>query len=159
MGTSNFLNRNASSIFALEIEDNWDFEMQFDGIACTLADKLGYHSYCLDKAPTEPNSNRNFHGKVIGEKSRRKYDRERGVELIVTIKAIIRGGYYSGANLDWRLETETIHREPLTDEDTYWIESTREDLINELERAYKEHSTPLGVTARASNGTCMYHKK
>jgi len=87
MGTSNFYNNNATSIFSLEIEDQLHWDMVFEDLTIQLAD------------------------------------------------------------------------DPLTDEDELWLQNAREDLINELEGFYKEVSTPLGVTARASNGTCMYHKK
>jgi len=159
MGTSNFYNNNATSIFSLEIEDQWHWDMVFEDLTIQLAESYDYMSYRQPNAPTPSSDNRSLGGLVLGEKKKHTYDDERGVELIVVIRSIIRSGYYSGANLDWEIEVEKIHYDPLTDEDELWLQNAREDLINELEGFYKEVSTPLGVTARASNGTCMYHKK
>lgn len=157
MGTSNFYNKNATSIFALEIRDQWEWDMQYEDLLIQLCDAYGYTVYNQSDAPTPDSNNRSFGGLVLGEKSKHYIGND--VELIVTIRAIIRSGYYSDANLDWEIETEKIHREPLSGQQEVWIESAREDLTDELESFYSEVSTELGVTARFSNGNCMYHKK
>ena len=174
MGTGNFYSKNASRVFAFETEEEFDYDDNVGNIQCALKEK-GFD----EENEYEKNGLRSFPGRYIASKSISKD--YHGMEVTVTIKAICRGGYYSGANVDWELEyqyesqnDDEINVDYITEElERYydvkrgmaiiqgrnaakWLEKAAQELVNELEAVLEEWTMPLVVVARFSNGETMY---
>ena len=176
MGTGNFYNKNASKIFAFHTEEEFDYIDNVSNIQESLQEK-GF-----DDEDEYEDGLRSFPGKYISSKavSRDFY----GVEIIVTIKAVCRSGYYSGCNVDWELEyqCEGIKTdEELTADDiaeemeryydikrgmaviqsrnaVKYMDKASQKLVDELETVLTEATEPLIVVARFSNGETIYEK-
>lgn len=174
MGTGNFYNKNASRIFAFETEEEFDYEDNVDNIRYALKEK-GFD----EEDSYENNGLRSFCGRYIASKTVSKD--YHGMEVMVTIKAVCRGGYYSGANVDWELEyqyesqkDEEVNADYIAEElERYydakrgmaliqgknaakWLEKAGQALVDELEAVLEAYTTPLVVTARFSNGETWY---
>ena len=150
MATSNFHNVNASHIFAVELQDTYEYDDLIDNIQSGLK-STGYFNL-LTKS--DPNELRSYPSTSIGSLDSYVEDSE-GNGICVTITAVVRSGYYDGVNLDWHPHFEeygeTIeHLLPQAE-----IEKNR--LIGLVEYVFAEFSTPLGVTAQFSNGETIYH--
>jgi hypothetical protein len=100
MSTPNFANRNASKYFVLEIEDDFEYDMQKEDIQYYLSEH-GYEE--MDSRPHD--DNRSYPSVIIAQKSVEKYFGDFSVEIIINV--LIRSGYYAGVNLDWEIEIET----------------------------------------------------
>lgn len=150
MATSNFHNVNASHIFAVELQDEYDYQDLVDNLQSALKE-TGYFNL-LTKS--DPNELRSFPSKSIGSLDNYVEDSE-GNGIYVQITAVVRSGYYDGVNLDWHCSFEeygeTIeHLIPAA-------EAEKNRLVEMVEYVFGEFSTPLGVTATFSNGETMYH--
>jgi hypothetical protein len=165
MATSNFYNKNANSIFAAEIENEWDY----DDLKLNLNSELKNtnHRYCsIDEY--EKDYNRSYPGLVLGCLYKPVIVKD--AEATINVNVIVRSGYYSGVNLDWELQIETNYDtvesvDDLTDDMSIFselteeeydsfiseCEDTKEELIECVEKIYTQYTTPLGVTARFSN--------
>jgi hypothetical protein len=176
MATSNFHNVNATKIFAVEIEEDYDYDDLKENLLCELESK-DYNSRGND-----PHELRSFPSVVLKAKEEGKDIC--GVYVSVTCSAIIRSGYYSGVNLDWgivfqvgRTEYEEIPDESdIIDTIIYetdykkgiatlqagnilrYMENTKDELVKELEAIYSDYSEKLVVVARFSNGETIYEK-
>lgn len=174
MGTSNFYNKNANQVYACLMGDVEEFEiLNFKLDVSDMISELPYEFYEEDTY----DNNRSFCGhylcriessKIIGN-----------VELIVSLKVVLRSGYYDGANLDWEIECDNteyncisdyiedafdysemnaglkvIHKSKATD----WIEEIQEKMINDVEKVFAKITQPLKVVARFSNGETIYEK-
>jgi hypothetical protein len=103
------------------------------------------------------------------------------VHVEVNINCVMRSGYYEGACLDWfdttvyGGETESFSDTEYAIEDWMsdmnaglrkiqenkaktWLWTTRNQIIETVEKIFTENSTPLAVTARFSNGETHYTK-
>ena len=151
MATSNFHNVNASNIFAVELQDEFDYE----DLVCNLESELSNHSDYFDYGKTDPNELRSFPSKSVGSFSNSIEIGEDEVEVYVT--PVIRSGYYEGVNLDWHVRYYVNGSE----DDTYEAHPNVQTLVgvyvNFIENVYEQYSQPLGVTARFSNGETIYH--
>jgi hypothetical protein len=150
MATSNFHNVNASSIFAVELQDTYEYDDLIDNIQSGLKE-TGYFNL-LTKS--DPNELRSFPSTSIGALDNYIEDAD-GNGIVVTITAVVRSGYYDGVNLDWHCHLEeygeTIeHLLPAA-------EAEKNRLVEMVEYVFSEFSTPLGVTAQFSNGETIYH--
>ena len=150
MATSNFHNVNASSIFAVELQDTYEYDDLIDNIQSGLK-ATGYYNM-LTKS--DPNELRSFPSTSIGALDNYVEDAN-GNGIVVTITAVVRSGYYDGVNLDWHCHLEeygeTIeHLLPAA-------EAEKNRLVEMVEYVFSEFSTPLGVTAQFSNGETIYH--
>jgi hypothetical protein len=150
MATSNFHNVNASSIFAVELQDTYEYDDLIDNIQSGLK-STGYYNM-LTKS--DPNELRSFPSTSIGALDNYVEDAN-GNGIVVTITAVVRSGYYDGVNLDWHCHLEeygeTIeHLLPAA-------EAEKNRLVEMVEYVFSEFSTPLGVTAQFSNGETIYH--
>ena len=170
MGTSNFYNKNASRIFACEIEEEWKYEDLIDNLIWELETIKDFQSEIEDK--WETNGLRSFPGRILGGFKRWFICNE--YEYGVEIDAIVRSGYYSGVNLDYDIGI-TEDGYDFDPENSYDIEDLNEkhgstndvleritklktDMIEEIEKVFKENSTPLIVAARFSNGETIYEE-
>ena len=151
MATSNFHNVNASNIFAVELQDEFDYQDLVDNLQCALKE-TGYYNI-LTKS--DPNELRSFPSKSIGSLDNYVESSDAESGIVVTVTAVIRSGYYDGVNLDWHCHLEeygeTIeHLLPAA-------EAEKNRLVEMVEYVFSEFSTPLGVTAQFSNGETIYH--
>jgi hypothetical protein len=150
MATSNFHNVNASHIFAVDLQDEYEYDDLIDNIQSGLK-STGYYNM-LTKS--DPNELRSFPSTSIGALDNYVEDAN-GNGIVVTITAVVRSGYYDGVNLDWHCHLEeygeTIeHLLPAA-------EAEKNRLVEMIEYVFSEYSTPLGVTAQFSNGETIYH--
>jgi hypothetical protein len=169
MATANFYNKNASKIFAAEIEEEWDYRDLVDNI-----------QYALEDWSDEDKPSSDREGTVIAEKTLR--GAYAGCDVSVTVRAVVRSGYYAGVNVDWEVEYAVGHHSDEEMLEEYYISDEIENygwtnrgmavmqapnvtkfwersvkaLSGELEDKLTEYTTPLVVTARFSNGETMY---
>jgi hypothetical protein len=123
-------------------------------------------------------NNRNFEGTLLGSLNIDKCFGDICVE--VRINAVIRSGYYEGANLDYEVEYYTgsdwddlidfkydfeNHSDMGVGLQTIqikhaerWAEKIAEELTDEVERIFTQVSNPLQVVGRFSNGETVYAK-
>ena len=158
MSTANFHNINASKIFAVEIEEEFDY----DDLKFNLFNELK-----LDEGGTDRGELRSYGSNVVGSLRRRD----------ITITIIVRSAYFSGVNLDWQIDYagnyESLENyEDFSDDvkdDEELTESEKSDmltkaqidvkfLINKVETVFELFSTPLVCVGRASNGEAFYKK-
>lgn len=176
MATSNFHNVNASSIFAVELQDQWAYE----DLITNLTDELSSNPNWTDRVVRDPNECRSFPSTTVGVIERMYQYKDFYVEVCVT--PVIRSGYYEGCNLDWNVSFNLDGRydydeaEFSVDDVQYIGEMNRSkavvytklaerkaqkmmnEIINELETIYSHYSEKLGVVARFSNGETIYSK-
>lgn len=103
-GTGNFLNKNASKIFAIGEGDEDEAQMNYEDGKMNVETALEAVGYDLDGKTSEPNSNRNFEGVIIADKSESvtpEKDETGSVSADIRMYSILRSGYYQGGNFDW----------------------------------------------------------
>lgn len=130
MSTPNFANNNASKYFVLEIEDDFEYDMQKE----CIQDYLSEHGYeQMDSRPH--NENRSYPAVIIAQKSMEKSFGDYTIEVIISV--LIRSGYYAGVNLDWEIEIATPY-------DNFHDEIPEKDwIIDEFEN--EEYSRGFGT--------------
>ncbi len=159
MGTSNFLNKNASKIFAVS-EENSEF-LKADLVTALKKDSSFY-------AYEQYDSERNYSDISLGEFGLRLESSS------ISISPIIRSGYYEGVNLDFEIQIKDFQGEPWDSFEelaSYLLESEelkfkrdfqqlkkfQRETIKKLEKIFAEFSDhKLKVLARFSNGETMY---
>jgi len=101
MATSNFHNVNATKIFALFPIDGWEQKETEEWIK----GQIGAIGYATNHRNVYHDSGlRSYPAIVLGDKTE---FRELGdVGFYLTMKAIMRSGYYEGYNLDWHITLE-----------------------------------------------------
>jgi hypothetical protein len=174
MATSNFHNVNASAIFAVPLENEYDYE----DLVCNLESELGNNPDYVDYGKTDKNELRSFPSRTLG--SIRKYHQYKDFYVEVCVTPVIRNGYYSGVNLDWNVDY-AINGDvydmdelengigyntalPISKIKVYSslaekkAEKLKNDIVEKLEALYNNYSDRYGVTAVFSNGETIYHK-
>ena len=151
MATSNFHNVNASHIFAVQLEDEWEYQDLVSNLESEFNTNLDYSDY----SKADPNELRSFPSKSVGSFSNSIEVGEDEVEVYVT--PVIRSGYYEGVNLDWHVRYYVNGSEDETYESHPNIQTLVGVYVNFIENVYEQYSQPLGVTARFSNGETIYH--
>jgi hypothetical protein len=151
MATSNFHNVNATNIFAVQLEDEYDYQDLVDNLESEFGTNLDYSDY----GKSDPNELRSFPSKSLGSFSNSVEIGDDEVEVYVT--PVIRSGYYEGCNLDWHVRYYVNGYEDDTYETHPRIQTLVEVYTNFIENVYEQYSQPLGVTARFSNGETIYH--
>ena len=152
MATSNFHNVNASRIFAVELENDFDYEDLVDN----LESEFNIHNDYSDYGKTDPNELRSYSSRSLGSFSDSLTIGDDEVELYIT--PVIRSGYYEGVNLDWHIRLYVNGYEDDTYADDANVLRISNEYIDFIETIYSQYSEPLGVTARFSNGETIYHK-
>jgi len=183
MATSNFHNVNASKIFAMASDSENEFEFDefayndfIDNIDSALSE-AGYNDYTID----DPHELRSYPSRVLGSKEiSQNID---GIDICVNIFPVVRSAYYDGCNLDHFTTIEFCNEtycniSEINDSD---IEDELKEnnqkhgkkaisnfkakittichaLKTELETIYKNHTEPLTVVGRFSNGETIYQK-
>ena len=151
MATSNFHNVNATNIFAVQLEDEYDYQDLLDN----LESELNNHSDYSDYGKTDPHELRSFPSKSLGSFSNSTIIDDDEVEVYVT--PVVRSGYYEGCNLDWHVRYYVNGSEDESYESHPRIQTLVESYVNYIENIFNQYSQPLGVTARFSNGETIYH--
>ena len=151
MATSNFHNVNASHIFAVELQDEYDYQDLVDNLESEFNTNLDYSDY----GKSDPNELRSFPSKSLGSFNNSIEIGEDEVEIYVT--PVIRSGYYEGVNLDWHVRYYVNGYEDDTYETHTRVQTLVGVYVNFIENVYEQYSQPLGVTARFSNGETIYH--
>ena len=162
--------------------DEFDYEWFLDAINETLHTEAKKHNLTyIEKDKDDPYALRSYPSKIIGSLFAETKILEIAFE--VEIKIIIRSGYYEGANLDWEITTHINGNEceEPTETDIWnelayysrfnrglckihskkgcnWFESEKQKLITLVENIYTQHSTPMGIVAKFSNGETIYSK-
>ena len=152
MATSNFHNVNATNIFAVQLEDEWEYQDLVSNLESEFNTNLDYSDY----SKSDPNELRSFPSKSVGSFSNSIEIGEDEVEVYVT--PVIRSGYYEGVNLDWHVRYYVNGSEDETYESHPNIQTLVGVYVNFIENVYEQYSQPLGVTARFSNGETIYHQ-
>lgn len=192
MGASNFYNRNAKNVYAV-LMDYEDVVFDEDGneteetqmVQCEewdYNDLIDYVNELMDEQKlfrvvdrVEFYNNRNYEATAI--KSLVAYKSFGEVEVEILLTAVVRSGYYEGANLDWDLNYyagsgyDDILNLSYEFESQYknqgmakiqcrnaekWAKEEGEKMVEELERIFTQVSKPLEVVARFSNGETIY---
>ena len=176
MATSNFHNENASAIFAVELEHEFDYDDLVDNLKSELNNDPDY----VDYGKTDKHELRSFPSRTLG--SIRKYHQYKDFYVEVCVTPVIRSGYYSGVNLDWNV-AYLINGDASYDSPDFYIddiahyanlsksaaikyaklaekkaEKLKNEIVEELEAIYTNYSDRYGVTAVFSNGETIYHK-
>ena len=151
MATSNFHNVNATNIFAVQLEDEWEYQDLVSNLESEFNTNLDYSDY----SKSDPNELRSFPSKSVGSFSNSIEIGEDEVEVYVT--PVIRSGYYEGVNLDWHVRYYVNGSEDETYESHPNVQTLVGVYVNFIENVYEQYSQPLGVTARFSNGETIYH--
>jgi hypothetical protein len=174
MATSNFHNVNASAIFAVPLEHEFDYE----DLVCNLESELSNNPDYVDYGKTDKNELRSFPSRTLG--SIRKYHQYKDFYVEVCVTPVIRSGYYSGVNLDWNVDY-TINGDiydidelengigyntalPISKIKVYSslaekkAEKLKNEIVEKVEAIFSDYSDRYGVTAVFSNGETIYHK-
>jgi hypothetical protein len=174
MATSNFHNVNASAIFAVPLENEYDYDDLVENLTSELNNDADY----VDYGKTDKHELRSFPSRTLG--SIRKYHQYKDFYVEVCVTPVIRSGYYSGVNLDWNVDY-AINGDiydidelengigyntalPISKIKVYSslaekkAEKLKNDIVEKLEALYNNYSDRYGVTAVFSNGETIYHK-
>lgn len=163
------------SVEHYEVEDFVD-NIRYDAEESVKENGLKFYK---ELEMTDPHSLRSFESTPLFQLYTQKNYGD--VDVQVNINCVARHGYYEGASLDWFLTCTYAGQVELiedTDFEIYdnmsymnaglrkvqaknaeaWVESIKDLLINAVEKIFTEHSMPLTVTARFSNGETHYSK-
>jgi len=148
MSTPNFYNRKASKIFASECEEEFDYDDLIGNILSELKQAKPSDKY--------EDALRSYAGRIFAE-----IDKTIG-KWGITINLIARSGYYSGVNLDWRVDIEDQQTGDSFEHGEDKISNTAENYISDqiakIEKVYREYTTPLICVAVFSNGEAIYER-
>jgi hypothetical protein len=176
MATSNFHNENASAIFAVQLEHEFDYDDLVENLKSELSNNPDY----VDYGKTDKHELRSFPSRTLG--SIRKYHQYKDFYVEVCVTPVIRSGYYEGVNLDWNVDY-SINGDAEYDNNDFYIEDIawygklsksaatkyaklaekkaeklKNEIVEKLEALYSDYSEKYGVTAVFSNGETIYHK-
>lgn len=156
MGAPNFYNANAKYIYAVELNDDPDYEMLIEDLHYEFG--IEFKNDFIEK--DEWDNNRSYEGKIIG-----RIHKTLGDEQIM-INLIVRNGYHAGVNLDWDAEFIVMENDYEENYDLECIDldkfpNVRDEFhkaINKVEEIYEKLSTPLNKVGQFSNGEAVYEK-
>jgi hypothetical protein len=176
MATSNFHNENASAIFAVQLEHEFDYDDLVDNLKSELNNDPDY----VDYGKTDKHELRSFPSRTLG--SIRKYAQYKDFYVEVCVTPVIRSGYYDGVNLDWNVDY-LINGDASYDSPDFYIddiahygsmgkskatkyaklaekkaEKVKNQIVEKVESIFSDYSEKYGVTAVFSNGETIYHK-
>ena len=176
MATSNFHNENASAIFAVQLEHEFDYDDLVDNLKSELNNDPDY----VDYGKADKHELRSFPSRTLG--SIRKYVQYKDFYVEVCVTPVIRSGYYDGVNLDWNVDY-LINGDAQYDNTDFYIddiahygsmskskatkyaklaekkaEKVKNQIVEKVESIFSDYSEKYGVTAVFSNGETIYHK-
>jgi hypothetical protein len=174
MATSNFHNVNSSQIFAKELIDEFDYDDFKDNVKYSISNN--FKSYDEIDDYNDPTGLRSFpsirlcsidSNVCVGD-----------IEATITIYTVIRSGYYEGVNLDYYIEyniegytyddidegelIDIYGNDNITSDEIsnflHEVKLKKDEMVEEVEKIYAEHTVVLKVVARFSNGETIYEK-
>jgi hypothetical protein len=152
MATSNFHNVNASKVFAVNDEYDYEFEYVKSSLEITFWSHEDYTSY-IEKDRYEL---RSFPSRTVSTLSKWIEIGEDSVEVSIT--SVIRSGYYEGFNLDWFTTINVNGSEDDSFADNEEVKKIIDSFVEYIENIYAIYSEPLNVVGRFSNGETIYEK-
>ena len=180
MATGNFFNNNASDIFAIFQQNEYD-DFIYDDVKDSVYNDLD--AYIKKSNAYSVHSNNYYRDATIINKVSIT-DEVAGVPLTVSIELLMRSGYYEGANLDYEINynIDSIEFDDITDafqayidvatytfdlskglatiqarHATNRLETLSDELIENVEKILKDNCTHvLQVSARFTNGETWY---
>ena len=175
MATSNFHNVNSSDIFAVELENEFDYDDLIENL------KSEFNNQCkswYEGNGNDPHESRSYPSKVLGSIAESIQYKEFGIECKLSV--IVRSGYYSGCNLDWNMEYslggDAFELDDLAYNLRYQLDFSKSksekyalmaskkmtkienSMVELTERIYGMYTDKIGVVARFSNGETIYSK-
>lgn len=158
MSTSNFHNANATKIYSVISDDLDDDGFFYDNTKeniqadiFALPNSMSSKRRCFEDLRSYSATN------IATLYTQKDFD---GMECVLYCTAVMRSGYYEGANLDYTFEDDfdcNLEGESLKLAET-WLASEKVRLGEVMESIFKNYSTPLIVSARFSNGETWYSK-
>ena len=180
MATANFYNKNASYIYAIVPEDEYD-DFIYQDVETNVSEAIG--EYVKNSKAYLGYSNKYYRNASIIEVISLT-EEVAGIPISVDIEILMRPGYYEGANLDYEISyrTESVEFDDLSEafqayyDVATWdfdmnkglakiqaknaanrLENMSEELIENVEKILKANCTHvLQVVARFSNGETLY---
>lgn len=180
MATGNFYNRNASNIYAIFQEDEFD-DYIYDDVKANISNDL--EAYTKNSDACLGYANKYYRDASLIDIIELT-DEVAGVPFTVSIEVLMRSGYYQGANLDYEINynIESVEFDEWEDAFQAYIdvatydfgmskglatiqarnasnrlEAMSEELVENVEKILKENCTHvLQVSARFSNGETWY---
>ena len=167
MGTNNFLNKNASKIFACELQDEFSYEDLKEFLTEDIAAVFNIEFDIEQSQDNESAAAYYYSGTYLGDINHHYRD------CTLRLKPIIRAGYYDGCNLDYDIEfmSGQDYCESMDDLkiDLEYIGKPTKAIINnfkkqlplmikKLEEVFATNSTPLDKIGGFSDGTAIYKK-
>ena len=185
MSTSNFHSVNASKIFMIEIETDFDYEDATDNLECVLEEEFK-NSYTENRCNDMKDENelRSYPSRVLGQVygDSRTY-KKLEIDVFVVVDIVIRTGYYENANFDYNIKFDIGDEKNVSEDELFdtlvdnamyyndmskeeavrnakfaekFLEKAMADLRNEVEKIFEQYSTPLNCIGVASNGEALY---
>jgi hypothetical protein len=152
MATSNFHNVNASKVFA--VNDEYDYE--FEDVKSSLEIKFWNHEDYTSYVEKDRYELRSFPSRTVSTLSKWIEIGEDSVEVSIT--SVIRSGYYEGFNLDWFTTINVNGSEDDSFADNEEVKKIIDSFVEYIENIYAIYSEPLNVVGRFSNGETIYEK-
>mgnify|MGYP000863186240 FL=1 len=161
MGTNNFLNKNASKIFACELQDEYSTYEDLEEILTEEINEVFGNQFDKEQSYDDE---RYYSGTYLGDINHDYRD------CTLRLKPIIRAGYYDGCNLDYEIEfvgpCSSFYNSLNELEDSLYyhkaiINNFKKQLplmIKKLEEVFATNSTPLDKIGGFSDGTAIYKK-
>ena len=156
--------------------DDFAFDVLLDDVEASLSE-AGFVDYTIP----DPHELRSYPSRVLGSKEINQIID--GIDITVNIFSVVRSAYYDGCNFDHFTTIEFCHEtynniSEINDSDIEDVLKENKQkhgkkaisnfkakittichaLKTELEAIYKNHTEPLTVTARFSNGETLYSK-
>ena len=143
MSTPNFRQPNLSKIYAIEIENDWDYDDSIENALCELNKIKGFY-----ETDNWIDNNR----KAIGAFDFDYYDWDYKQWDTISIHITIESGYYEGAMIDVAFDDlDNI-------EQTKKLEKQIDQKCNIIEKTLKKITTPIVRVALFSNGEAIYER-
>lgn len=176
MSTPNFANKNASRVFAFEVEDEFDYEDAVSNVACAL--EYSKEDIVFEEE-NKSDGDRSYPGRVFGEvQGKGKYYEKLDLQVDVSLDVVVRSGYYSGGNFDYNfkidlngdvvddvedidLQYEANGLKQARQYEKYvkaYVEKELSRLQEVVEKVYEQFTTPLKCLGVASNGEAFYER-
>jgi hypothetical protein len=151
MSTTNFCKKNASNYYAIELENDFDYDDLVLNLQCEFKTENNVNKW--------DNVNRNYEGKIISQLKKNLNNWH------IVFDIIVRNGYYSGVNLDWDIMVENINDYTQYQYGDYqenelpkYVNNYINAKIKSIEKIFKQFSTPLYCKGVFSNGEAIYAK-
>lgn len=181
MGTSNYYNKNASSIYAIdEVEDEFVYEDIVENITYSLKELAKVKNRDCSKTSKEVTELKNYPSTAIVDyETSFNYCNE---DITIRLTTMTTSGYYYGMNLDYEVsifcdsfsdkydnaesliydikeysDNKTLLKLHLSNLENK-IEKILKELIDEVESVFKENTEKLEVEAVSSSGETIYKK-